>query len=220
MKIWFISDTHGVHNQLSVPKVDCLIFAGDSTNYRGLAKNELEFYSFKNWLFNLDIPTKILIAGNHDTHLLKKYNIDDLKYNGVIYLEHEYYSLDNKLMFGSPYTPTFYDWNFMVPRDQIYKYWEALTEGIDILITHGPPRGILDLSRNMSNRLEFCGDEALLKAVLRVSPKIHIFGHIHNNEDCINQGIREYEGIKFMNVSCVTDGKLEKISSNGIILEI
>ncbi len=45
----------------------------------------------------------------------------------------------------------------------------------DVLITHGPPFGILDETFEK----EKVGCEELLKAVNRVRPKIHIFGHIH-----------------------------------------
>ena len=45
----------------------------------------------------------------------------------------------------------------------------------DVLITHGPPYGILDVT----DERQKVGCEELMKAVLRVQPKVHIFGHIH-----------------------------------------
>jgi Icc-related predicted phosphoesterase len=220
MKIWAISDTHGNHEQLKIPEVDCLIYGGDSTNYKNLIDNQVEFYDFKNWLFGLPIKHKILIAGNHDAWATKKYNIDDLKHNNVIYLDHAYINIEGLNVFGSPYTPVFGDWYFMVNTNKIGRYWEALEPDIDILVTHGPPKGILDLSHNKKHILEYCGDSALRKAVFKVKPKYHIFGHIHDSEDCYNQGVRIINDTEFMNVSCVTDGKLDRISSNGIIFDI
>lgn len=200
--------------------IDLLLYGGDSTNYKNLIENNKEFCSFKNWLFDLPIKHKVIIAGNHDTWATKKYNIDDLKHNGVIYLEHEYVNVNNIRIFGSPYTPIFSDWNFMINLNKISRYWETLTENIDILLTHGPPRGILDLSHNFNHQLEYCGDSALLKKVLKIKPKYHIFGHIHDSENCYNQGIRIKDNITFMNVSCVTDRKLNQISNNGLKFEI
>jgi Icc-related predicted phosphoesterase len=46
----------------------------------------------------------------------------------------------------------------------------------DILITHGPPRGILDRAPGSSSH---AGDQELLDAVTRVKPRLHVFGHIH-----------------------------------------
>ena len=221
MKIWAISDTHGNHSQLKVPEnIDLLLYGGDSTNFRDLVPNNKEFYDFKNWLFDLPIKHKVVIAGNHDTWATKKYNIDDLKYNNVIYLDHEYTKIEELLIFGSPYTPVFGNWNFMVSRNKIGRYWETLNDHIDILLTHGPPKGILDLSHDTDRKLEYCGDNALTKAVFKNKPKYHIFGHIHDSEGCYNQGMRIKDDIIFMNVSCVTDRKLENITSNGIIFDV
>jgi len=221
MKIWAVSDTHGNHSSLVVPPdVDCLIFAGDATNYRNIFQNEVEFYDFKQWLFDLPIKHKILIAGNHDTWATKKYNIDDLKYNNVVYLEHEYFELDDLTIFGSPYTPVFNDWNFMVKKDKISRYWDDLNENIDILVTHGPPKGILDLSHNHEEVLERCGDSALQKKVDKIKPLFHIFGHIHDSPGCFNQGMLQRSGVHYMNVSCVTDGKLNQLSSHGLVINI
>ncbi len=47
----------------------------------------------------------------------------------------------------------------------------------DILITHGPPFGILD----MTIRGEHTGCEELLRKIERVKPKLHVFGHIHED---------------------------------------
>lgn len=65
--------------------------------------------------------------------------------------------------------------------------------GIDILITHTPPFGILDessdkiidfeIATNSSSSNEVqtkhFGDEELILAVKKVKPLVHVFGHIH-----------------------------------------
>jgi Icc-related predicted phosphoesterase len=221
MKTWVISDTHDLHQYLSIPKdVECVIHCGDSTNHGHLIPNNEEYLRFIEWVINLDIKHKILIAGNHDAWATKKYNRDYIKDKGIIYLEHEYYELEGRVLFGSPYTPTFGNWYFMKDRSKLNKYWEQLTN-IDILITHGPPKTILDLSHNKDHKLEYCGDSALLKHVLRIKPSFHCFGHIHNSEGCYNQGIRVFNDITFINASVVEDGKFSKgTTSNGVIIEI
>jgi Icc-related predicted phosphoesterase len=222
LRCWGISDTHGQHQWLIVPdNIDMVIHGGDSTNYFGWVQNQPEFEDFLKWYDNLNIKYKILIAGNHDAWATKKYNREKVEECGIIYLEHEYANIEGIKIFGSPYTPTFANWHFMKDRGKLNRYWEFMDDGIDILVTHGPPKGVLDLSYNRNRVLEFCGDNALTKHVKRVKPKFHLFGHIHNNEDIINQGIRIIDSTQYMNVSCVTDGRIEKgPTSNGIIFEI
>lgn len=46
---------------------------------------------------------------------------------------------------------------------------------IDVMLTHGPPYGILDMTKN--NQVVGC--EHLRRAVARCRPRLHCFGHIH-----------------------------------------
>jgi Icc-related predicted phosphoesterase len=61
-----------------------------------------------------------------------------------------------------------------------------------VLVTHGPPYGILD--RSIHNHL--CGSKSLLDSVIAVKPKLHIFGHIHEA-----YGVEERDGTTFFNAS-------------------
>lgn len=77
---------------------------------------------------------------------------------------------------GSPITPTFFNWAFNRDRGkEMSKHWSRIPKNTDILITHGPPFGILDLSRYGLN----VSCEDLLKKVKSIKPKCHLFGHIH-----------------------------------------
>ncbi len=86
-------------------------------------------------------------------------------------------------LWGSPWTPFFNGWAYNFPPpllgglEDAKQHWAQVPADTDILITHGPPRGILD--RNL--RGEPCGCAAL-RAELdsgRIAPKVHVFGHIH-----------------------------------------
>lgn len=224
MKIWHISDTHSYHGLLEVPKdIDMVIFSGDCSNPRDPYRNESEVRNFLTWFHFLNIKYKIMIAGNHDT-CIEKGLVDKLAIQslGIIYLENDFTIIEGIKIFGSPYTPTFGDWVFMKARDKIYKIWEIIPDDTDIIVVHGPPKGILDLSYNRDNELEFCGCLALKKRVLNIQPRLCLYGHIHNTEDIINAGtmkLSEYKTI-FSNGSVVTDNKFGRLSSNGNILEI
>jgi hypothetical protein len=113
---------------------------------------------------------------------------------GVTYLEEgvHTFNLKNGAMFdlyASPYTPEFCDWGFPYLRSEdrynlikdtapgatsIAKNPIPDFPGVEIMMTHGPPKNILDWTENGT-----VGCEALLRAVSRARPKMHCFGHIH-----------------------------------------
>ena len=224
MKIWHISDTHSYHYLLDVPKVDVVIHSGDASNYKDIYKNEVEFMDFLHWFKNLPIKHKVYVAGNHDSAIEK--NIFDIKTkiknSDIHYLEDSFVDIDGVKIYGSPYSPTFGSWSFMKNRAKLHKVWGRIPENTDILVTHTPPKGILDLSFDREHNLEFCGCSALMKRVLNLKLKAHLFGHIHNNKDIINAGTNKLSILDttFSNGSVVTDGKFGKLSSNGNVITI
>lgn len=224
VKCFAISDTHGFHNQVIVPEaIDLLLYAGDSTNSYGLTQNLIEFEDFFHWLVHLNIPNKVLIAGNHDTWATKAFNRDRLKEAGIIYLENEYTQIEGIKIFGSPWTPTYGNWSFMKDRSKLDDIWKNVESDTDIWLTHGPPHGILDLSENRDYQLNQCGDVSLYKRVMEKRPLYHIFGHIHSFKTCRNQGAFQpiNHRTTFINVSAVEDGGFDKgLISNGIVFEI
>lgn len=225
IKIWHISDTHGNHDLLNIPKdIDIVIHSGDASNNRDCHLNEPEFQKFLLWYSKLPIKYKIFIAGNHDTCVEK--NLFDIKSQmkekGIIYLENEDVTIEGIKIWGSPHTPQFGKWAFMKQRHKLSKVWKNIPDDTDIVVVHGPPKGFLDLSFDFNNYVERCGCNALKKKILEIEPKLCLFGHIHNNKDIINAGIMKLSTHKtiFSNGSVVTDGKFQLTSSNGNILEI
>lgn len=225
MKIWHIGDTHSYHHLLTIPDgIDIIIHSGDFSNYYDVYKNEPEAKDFLNWYAALEIKHKILIAGNHDAlafHWNSKFK-ELCKELNIIYLENESVTIDGINIWGSPHTPQFGNWYFMKNRSKLDKVWQTIPDDTDIVVVHGPPKGLLDLSYDRYNTLEMCGCSALKKRLLKIQPKLCLFGHIHNNSDIINAGttkLAEYDTI-FSNGSVLTDGKFGILSSNGNILEI
>lgn len=221
MKIFAFSDTHGMHNQLTIPEADLYICAGDVTNYKAPHNNYFEMDAFITWYRKLP-GIKIFVPGNHDTSVSTRlFFMRDVP--GIIFLEHEYKIIEGISFFGSPYTPEFCNWSYNASEEELKRYWKTLEiHKIDILVTHGPPFGIMDAIPDSLQTLEHVGDKELLKVIssLKVRPKYHIFGHIHDNKMVINSGKKIIDGITYMNVSCVTDGHLNKgLTSNGILFE-
>ena len=101
----------------------------------------------------------------------------------------ETYVLPNGLeIYGSPYQPEFHDWAFNLERcgSEAEEIWASIPSSTDILVTHGPPYQYGDMTSNVSLRGEtkgtHVGCEILHREVCeRVRPKVHIFGHIHED---------------------------------------
>ena len=224
MKTFLISDTHNHHRQVIIPEgIECIIHSGDSTNCHDWVRNQPEFEDFLDWFTNIDVKYKVLIPGNHDAWALKKYNVDKVKERGIIFNEHGYELVNDRLMFLSAYTPTFGNWHFMKDRQKLSRYWEELIEGIDVLVTHGPCHSLLDSSFDRMGKLEFCGDKSLLRKVLQINPKIHTFGHIHSMDGINNYGMRTISEVDtvFYNSSMVHDNNMEAgIMNKGHIINI
>lgn len=225
MKIWHISDSHTFHGMLTIPEnVDMVIFSGDCSNPQNTLQNSFEVLNFLQWFGQLPIKHKIFVAGNHDVSIERKVIFEnDFLVNGVIHLWDSEVVIDGLKIYGSPYTPTFgKGWAFNKDRSKIYKVWEAIPEDTDILVTHGPPKGILDLSYNRDKELEFCGDLSLKKRIKELNIKLVCFGHIHNCDNITNQGyvkLADHDTI-YSNGSIVTDGRFGKINNNGNIFTL
>lgn len=223
MRIWHISDTHGHHDMLEIPKdIDVVVFSGDESNYRDPVRNEFEFNSFIDWYSKVPVFHKIMIAGNHSSFIYhhKKEANNRMVKSGIIYLDGEYININGVKFFGDPYTPKFHDWCFMADRSKMDRRWSSVEDSVDVLITHGPPFSILDTSINRDHGYDLCGDKALLRHVRRINPFYHLFGHIHDVESIVNFGTRNIDGITFSNGSVVKDGGFGQIYHNGTILEI
>lgn len=170
-----ISDLHGFLPELSGG--DLLIIAGDLT-----ARDELHQYEkFVQWMQYQKYKTIIWIGGNHDG-MIEKRLIRFSSIHNIIYLEDSMTIVNDLKIWGSPWTPTFYNWHFMKDRGTAIKEkWDLITEDIDILITHGPPYGILDkvFMSSKANIGNHAGCVDLREAIERIQPKLHVFGHVH-----------------------------------------
>lgn len=211
MKIVCISDTHGGHVDVSLPDGDVLLHAGDVTAHG----SEREFDDFLQWFESHPHSYRLLLAGNHDTYM--EASMAEARRRceraGVIWLNDSGTVIDGVSFWGSPITPRFHDWSFMRdPGEDIERHWRMIPDSTDVLITHGPPHGILDEVMRDDGSLEKTGCPSLLQAVRSISPKLHIFGHIHEGHgDHIEQGTR------FLNVS--TMNKYYRIHHPPVVVE-
>lgn len=191
MRVVAISDTHGMHDQLTdLPPGDVLIFAGDLTS-RG------EYFTierFNKWLKGLDYEYKIIIAGNHDKTFESDPEEARARLTEGIYLQDSGVQIEGILFYGSPWQPEFNDWSFNLPRGpKLQEKWDLIPKNTDVLITHGPP---LHYGDTVFNVIMPQGCMDLLDAIRRIKPAVHVCGHIHEG-----YGIRMNKDTLLINAS-------------------
>ena len=175
MRLICLSDTHNRTDALSVPDGDVLVVAGDFCGYGA----DYEVEKFHEFLADLPHKHKVAVAGNHDWPFTRVNSlaVENFK-KAFTYLEDSGCEIEGFKFWGSPWQPEFYNWAFNLPRGEaLAKKWRKIPTDTDVLITHGPPFGILDYTETGVS----VGCEDLAAAVLhRIKPMAHIFGHIHN----------------------------------------
>jgi predicted phosphodiesterase len=196
MRLVIASDTHGLHDAVSVPDGDVFIHAGDLTKFGELA----EISDFGKWIRGLPHRHKIVIAGNHDRGFEER-PADAQKLlgaeDGITYLQDSGVVIDGIKFWGSPWQPEFLNWAFNLQRGaEIARKWNLVPRETDVLITHGPPITILDYAHG-----QHVGCADLWKRVMDIAPKVHAFGHVHEGS-----GVEEREGTTYVNAS-ICDGQ-------------
>ena len=176
MRIVCVADTHLYDDALTMPAGELLIHAGDMLR-RGTLQ-ELRYAA--EWIDAQPYRHKVVIAGNHDWPFARDPRAARAALPAdVVYLQDAEATLDGVRIWGSPWQPEFLDWAFNLPRGEpLAKVWAMIPAGIDVLVTHGPPRGYGD---RVLRDAEALGCEDLLRAVDRVRPALHVFGHIHED---------------------------------------
>lgn len=189
IRLVILSDTHGKHWSLRVPDGDILLHAGDLT--RDGTADDLE--DFNSYLSTLPHRHKIVIAGNHDFCLEREPEINAAIITNAIYLRDRAVTVEGIKFYGSPWQPWFFDWAFNLQRgEEIRAKWDLIPLDTDVLITHGPAYGILDKTMRGAR----VGCEDLLEAIMRIRPRLHVFGHIHEA-----YGMHSNDDISFINGS-------------------
>jgi predicted phosphodiesterase len=191
-RLVLLSDTHGHHDALDVPEGDVLVHAGDFCT----SGKEAQARRFARWLAAQPHAHKVVIAGNHDRCLELDMGLGDTIFTGATYLLDREVTVAGLRFYGSPWQPEFLSWAFNLPRGEpLRAVWAKIPAGIDVLVTHGPPFGVLDRTYAGLD----VGCEELRMAVDRAQPRLHVFGHIHEGAGTMVEG-----GTLFVNASTCT----------------
>ncbi len=204
IRIATISDTHCQHHSIQIPECDILIHAGDFS-YIGKAVDiaELNFW-FGKLKKSGKVKEIVAIAGNHDWICETDPSLAASLFTNCIYLNEQPVEVMGLKIFGSPVQPEFCDWAFNRKRgEEIARHWAKIPDDTQVLVTHGPPMGILDQvwCRPYSSLLgpENLGCQDLRKRVDELKDlKLHVFGHIHDSNGI---HIDQITGKKFINAA-------------------
>ncbi len=205
MKIACIADMHGQLG-FNVPEADLLLIAGDlCVAFHGPTlsipvQEDWLNNNFRFWLLEQPVKECVAISGNHDwIWEYSKKRVPILNDN-FHYIEDESIEILGKKIYGTPVQLPFNDWAFNRSEGQIQKYWDNIPEGLDILLAHSPPYGIMDETHHPGYASEHIGSKSLLKRIKKVKPKYVVFGHNHGEG-----GVVEKDDIVYINASLLNE---------------
>ncbi|EFC48665.1 predicted protein [Naegleria gruberi] len=224
LTIVHMSDSHISHQFLkSIPDGDIFIHSGDISHksewydWQQKIEKELEknpnlnreelyestpsISSFNEWIGELPHPIKIVIAGNHEmgfNGLTRSFIRKNILPN-AIYLQDQTLIINYKgqellRLYGTPWT-TSSNMGFSISRHRIKDKWEKIPMETDVLITHLPPFGIMDLASGKDPAFfcDYCkkehkyrkhwGNVELRNKAIELNSKgclqAHLYGHVH-----------------------------------------
>jgi len=231
MRFCCISDSHNKHKQITIPECDILFHTGD-WSFQG---NKSETENFAKWLEKQPAKNIVLIPGNHEKVFEKcidglgteeSPNSKDWIYKHcprANLLIHESLELNGIKIFGSPWTPYFFNWAWNAGRTIteaapfIGDLWKDIPNDTQILLTHGPSMGILDTVTDYNTgRMVSAGCSELSKKINDLKDlKMHLFGHLHF------EGGRmvEQDGVIYVN-SAVVDDRYIPNDNRKVVIDI
>lgn len=223
MKVYALSDQHHHLHNVRVPECDLLLVGGDNfPDYPPGARDrvgsgpqtrrQLDYFTSEWLTWRAKQPAKncVVCFGNHDycgetLHANKESHVklNDATTSVVDGLV----EVDGLKIWLTPWSSQFRDWAFMAEDWWLLDHYKAIPEGIDILVSHQPPKGYgdgasaYDLS---TGKMQSLGSQALLETILRVKPKVVICGHIHSGHGMYHMDICDKHGVDAKSCECHT----------------
>lgn len=176
-----LSDQHG--HLPEVPACDLVLIGGDVcpiVDHTPSTQRDWLLGPFADWLAALPAQRVVGIAGNHD-FVFQTELAADVAQLPWTYLQDEHADVLGMRVHGTPWTPWFHDWAFNAPEGEeageafLAGRLAAVPAGVDVLLSHGPPRDHGDLASFGGH----VGSTALVDAIDRTAPRLVVCGHIH-----------------------------------------
>ena len=216
MRIVAVSDLHGYLPE--IPPCDLLVVAGDICPDRfgpfsARERPELQASWFRDtilpWLAAAPTSQAILTWGNHDwcgqsAESAASLEIEAAGRGVTIVVDSTVRVTSGDMsiaIWASPWSNQFMHWAFMKPPAELEVTYSRIPAGVDVLVSHQPPRGFGDRFVDViTGRVERLGSEELLAAIERITPRLVICGHIHGGH-----GRFRHAGVPIYNASIVDE---------------
>lgn len=254
MRIVTLGDLHGQHRKMQVPECDLLCCVGD---YGAGRTSFAEMLDFAGWLDQQPARKKVFIAGNHDHCLserpapafdtnvairtVHRQRYDALiagieQYPDIEYLEDRTYNWEGLTIHGMPWSPAFHAdyWVFNATEEQMVKHLAKIPTNVNILLTHGPAYGYMDLipqeyAQPGEDLHKGCRQTLAVIQKRLKKLKLFAFGHIHNADTANRAGSDNYgvrmvrvtntKSVLFSNAACV-DNSYQVVNPSPMIIHL
>lgn len=178
-----------------LPEADVVVHCGDLTK----RSSPIEYSETFDMLRNVKAQLKLAIPGNHDEaldltwwsqrharddpqmHIPRKVQqvVERARADGIQLLDEGNHTFDlangaRLTVYASQWTPNYGGWGFQYSRTDGHDF--DILPNVDIAMTHGPPRDVLDLAGYGNTN---AGCDWLFRSVYNAKPRIHCYGHIH-----------------------------------------
>jgi Icc-related predicted phosphoesterase len=222
----------GSRGHIEVPDGDVLVHCDDLT-FRGTQEETAAELAWLNaqphehiivvagnhdWFFEKNAPDRF-----RGWDLKPRVSVDEMldKFPALTYLQDQAVTIDGVKFYGAPWQPPFCGWAFNMAGEGFDSYgmpstyavserhpnppdvWAKIPDDTNVLITHGPPRGILDSnSANPNDPRQNFGCVALRARIAGLrNLKLHVFGHIHGP----GSHTEVHDGVTFGNCAICTE---------------
>lgn len=215
MKIAVTSDIHGQIKNLSIPECDILLIAGDIGNHGKQIYKDSNWlaYDFNPWLNEQPAKHIVMTPGNHD--VVFDYAPSLVPELDCHVLIDEMIEIEGIKIYGSPWSREFYNWGFNLSEEKLKLVWDKIPEGLDFLLIHSPPYGIMDMTQHPRYPSRRIGSPSLLEKIKEVRPKYVIFGHNHGQPGTVVE-----DGITFINATMLDDSLTGMVANPPTIIEV
>jgi predicted phosphodiesterase len=210
MRLVLLADTHTHQTELgALPSGDALILAGDLCNMFSKPGYDEQLSRLNRWLGEQPFTYRLVIGGNHDGLLQSVAGQPFTRLSNATWLCDSGVTIEGIQFWGSPWTSgSSGPMAFQLLPSNLKAKWDLIPHHTDVLITHGPPYGVLD-----QTSWGHGGDEDLRDAVERTQPALHVFGHIHTA-----RGIRKKGQTLYVN-ACVS-GEDNEVVASAVVVDL
>jgi len=195
MKIVIISDTHGGHEELGPLCGDVLIHCGDVENL--FKSDDRAIEKIDDWFGRQQFDHILCIGGNHDLALENRVDEGAQPFQNAVFLHETELVINGVKFYGSSWVPDLRNHAFYADELALEEAWSNIPDDVDVLITHTPPAGVLDVS----SRGDALGCRRLSRRLKKLKPVLHCFGHVHASAGSRVSGTTTYVNASSVNSS-------------------